>query len=136
MPTKYCSYEKKMSVKCKFNIFIAAMLLVITSGYVFAQDKPVLADRHKNSGLTCEACHDTNPKQAVEGDKCLGCHENSAAVAKRTINLQPNPHSNHLLDIDCTKCHVGHKAQVNYCQNCHSEMVFEKKKNSSKQAGH
>lgn len=136
MPTQHCSYEKKIGVKYKLNIFATAAILIITSGSVSAQNKPALADRHQNSGLTCEACHDTNPKQIVEGDKCLICHENSASVAKRTIALSPNPHSNHLLDIDCTKCHLGHKAQVNYCQNCHSEMIFEKKAGGSKPAKH
>jgi fumarate reductase flavoprotein subunit len=83
-----------------------------------------LADRHKDAGLACADCHGQGPKKPVEMATCLGCHESYRKVAERTGKWTPNPHDNHLVDLECTKCHLGHKAQENYCETCHSEMAF------------
>jgi DnaJ-class molecular chaperone len=86
-----------------------------------------LADTHNANGNTCEDCHGDGPKKPVPMQKCLSCHKSYAKVATRTQDLDPNPHDSHLIDLACTKCHQGHKPQVNYCQTCHADMEFKKK---------
>lgn len=133
-------HGREVLVKCqqsgsrtsKSTLFPVGALLVLL-GTVFcgicvgAEGTAYLADRHKAAGLTCEECHGSGPKQAVGGEKCLSCHESYQKVAQRTARLRPNPHDNHLIDLECTKCHQGHKAQENYCNSCHSDLVFEER---------
>jgi fumarate reductase flavoprotein subunit len=110
--------------------FVAAlcfcMVLLIGNLGVAIDQKTPLADKHKALGLSCDACHGTGKKKAVPMEKCLGCHESYPKVAERTKQLEPNPHDNHLVDLECSKCHQGHKPQVNYCQTCHADMEFRK----------
>jgi fumarate reductase flavoprotein subunit len=87
-------------------------------------------------GLKCDACHGEGKKQPVKSEKCLGCHQSFEEVAKRTQDIVPNPHSNHITesgDLECTQCHQGHKADIIYCANCHSNISF--KRHSATPAG-
>lgn len=102
-----------------------AVLLTANLGVAIDQKTP-LADKHKALGLSCEDCHGSGLKKAVPMEKCLGCHESYAKVAERTKELLPNPHDNHLIDLECSKCHLGHKPQANYCQTCHVDMEFKR----------
>ena len=86
-----------------------------------------LANRHKDAGLSCEDCHGKGPRKPLQTADCLGCHESYPKVAERTAKLHPNPHDNHLIDLDCGLCHKGHKPQENYCLTCHEEMSFKPK---------
>lgn len=92
-----------------------------------ALDRKVpLADGHKAQGLACENCHGTPRTSTVRMEACLKCHGSYATVAARTKNLQPNPHDNHVIDLECSKCHQGHKPLTNYCLTCHAGMEFER----------
>lgn len=87
------------------------------------------ADKHKNFGLECSACHgDAAPTAEVSGKVCLTCHESLEAVAQRTKDYAKNPHDNHITatqDLECTQCHNGHKADTPMCHQCHSGMTFK-----------
>ncbi|WP_005036826.1 cytochrome c3 family protein [Holophaga foetida] len=109
---------------------LALMLLLgIAIPVIGGERKEIpLANRHKDAGIACEDCHGKGPKKAVAAETCLGCHESYPKVAERTARLKPNPHENHLIDLDCDKCHQGHKPQENYCLTCHSEMEFKPSK--------
>lgn len=90
--------------------------------------------KHIAKGMDCTACHDGDgPKKPVTGEKCLSCHQSFDEVAKRTQDMDPNPHDNHqtLQNISCTECHKGHTKDVVFCQQCHGDMklVRNSKKN-------
>jgi fumarate reductase flavoprotein subunit len=89
-----------------------------------APAQKLTADIHKDSGLACTDCHEDTPKKAVSRDKCQQCHGSYAEIAKRTENLEPNPHYNHTIDLDCNNCHHQHKPMEIYCHNCHKNLVF------------
>jgi len=81
-------------------------------------------DIHKEKGLTCKDCHVTESKKPVSRDKCQECHGSYADLAKTTEHLDPNPHYNHTIDLDCNYCHHMHKPAVIYCRNCHQGLAF------------
>jgi Cytochrome c3 len=88
--------------------------------------KPYLSDRHVAKGMECTSCHgDTTPQKPVETPKCLECHTSFDEISKKTVDMSPNPHANHLIDsqdIDCSSCHHAHKANELYCTQCHADM--------------
>lgn len=86
------------------------------------------ADRHKELKISCEGCHGSGEKKPVEMAQCFKCHTSYAAVAERTKDLTPNPHSSHLPDLECNVCHLGHKPFVLYCKTCHPDMTITKGK--------
>ncbi len=107
------------------------LAVVFLTGTVVSQEKKLFtADRHKERGLTCAACHkEEQPKTAASEEACLSCHKSLEAVAERTKDFQINPHSNHLIDssdIACTACHQGHKADMLACDQCHTGLRFER----------
>lgn len=88
------------------------------------------ADRHQKRGVACAACHEgeEQPKTATSQKGCLACHTSLEAVAEKTKNYTVNPHSNHLTDssdIECTRCHQGHKADTPVCNQCHTGFEFK-----------
>ena len=86
--------------------------------------KKFTSDKHLAQGLECSACHGEGPKKPVTGAKCLECHESFDNVAKRTQDMDPNPHDNHqsMQGISCIECHKGHHPDVVFCQQCHGDM--------------
>jgi len=108
---------------------LALSILLGLGNLALAADRQAipLADRHKAAGLSCEDCHGKGPRKPLTTATCLGCHESYPKVAERTAKLHPNPHENHLIDLDCGLCHLGHKPQENYCLTCHEEMSFKPK---------
>jgi hypothetical protein len=97
------------------------------------QDHPhFTSNKHLDKGLDCTACHGEGPKKPVKGEQCLSCHQSFDEVAKRTQDMEPNPHDNHqtINNIDCTECHKGHKPDQVFCQQCHGDMQL--KRNSKK----
>jgi fumarate reductase flavoprotein subunit len=97
----------------------------------YSQTKPFLGERHVANGLECSACHgEGEKKDPVKSDKCLTCHTSFEEVAKQTMDWNPNPHSNHVVesgDVECTSCHHGHKPSEVFCHSCHADMKFERK---------
>ena len=86
-----------------------------------------LADWHKTQGVPCAGCHGKDLNALVPNQACLGCHESFEKLAGRTKDMHINPHqSPHFKDLDCTSCHVGHKADVNFCQDCHGPISRKK----------
>ena len=124
-----------MNIKIAGFFAVAGMLW--TGMILGEEDKIVTADRHKERGLKCEACHkEPAPATAATGDSCLPCHKSLEAVAERMTDYERNPHQNHITDsseVTCTDCHHGHKADTVICVQCHTGMVFEKKKPEEKQ---
>ncbi|MBP8858178.1 MAG: cytochrome c3 family protein, partial [Anaerolineaceae bacterium] len=51
---------------------------------------------------------------------CLQCHISYTSLAEKTSHLEPNPHSSHLGEIDCTLCHKSHRPSEIYCSQCHN----------------
>ena len=108
-----------------------ALAAVLWTGTAITQEKKSFtADRHKERGLTCAACHkEEQPKTAASGEACLPCHNSIEAVADRTKDFKNNPHKNHITDsndVACTECHQGHKANTLLCTRCHTGFKFEK----------
>ncbi len=110
---------------------LIAILTVIWTGLAADEEKKaVTADRHKERGLACDACHaEAQPTTPASGQACLKCHKSLEAVAERTKDFERNPHQNHITDssdVECTQCHFGHKDDVPLCHQCHSGMEFKK----------
>ncbi|MDO5532952.1 cytochrome c3 family protein [Sutterella sp.] len=85
----------------------------------------MLADRHGERGIACASCHGNNPPAPgakVDQKACLACHGSLDKVAERTKakKLDPDPHYNHLVGLDCLECHRGHQQSVNMCGSCHN----------------
>jgi hypothetical protein len=97
--------------------------------------KPYLSDRHVTLGLKCESCHgEASPTKAATTAQCLQCHGSFEALAKKTADMEPNPHSNHIVDssdTECSFCHHSHKANEVGCNQCHGGLSF--KRNSAAQ---
>ncbi|MGA2673583.1 MAG: cytochrome c3 family protein [Terracidiphilus sp.] len=111
---------------------IVVLLLAVSVAAAFSQQtKPFTADRHGSRGLECASCHGGGEKKPVSGAQCLTCHESIEEVAKKTADIEPNPHDNHetVGGLDCTECHKGHKQDVVLCRQCHTAMKFERKGN-------
>ena len=99
-----------------------ASLLLLSSCFLFSNAfgaDPLLADRHVNRGLNCQACHTAMPMQSVPASQCLSCHGPYAKLAKRTDKKDINPHDSHIEEADCGLCHRGHKKPVFACDECH-----------------
>lgn len=98
---------------------IAAFIFAIPMICVAKDD--FLADRHmKQSALTCQSCHSEKPaKDPVEKDTCLKCHISYEDLAKKTSELTPNPHENHMTGGDCSDCHHAHRPPAMMCDSCH-----------------
>jgi hypothetical protein len=109
--------------------FFALAVLLLTGAATTQEKKSFTADRHKERGLACNACHKEDPpKTAASGEACLPCHTSMEAVAERTNDFAKNPHKNHLIDstdVECTDCHQGHKADKVACEQCHSGFKFK-----------
>lgn len=117
-----------------FCFSIAAILLC--AGVALVQEKEKFtADRHKERGVSCEVCHgEAQPTKAASAEKCQACHQSLEAVAERTKDFVRDPHKNHITDssdVECTRCHNGHKANSPVCNACHSGFKFEKKKDEA-----
>lgn len=102
-----------------------ALLTALASGMaVSLAAQPMLADRHVARGMDCVSCHKVKtpkPGATVDKQQCIGCHGSLEDIAKREKDkkLDPNPHYNHLVDLNCNECHKGHQKPVNMCNDCH-----------------
>ena len=102
-----------------FAVFAFSALLL--SGSTWAQQTKFLADRHKDKGMECSACHKEVPAQkAVPPDICKGCHDEEKLAMKSAEKFgRQNPHDNHLGAIACGECHRAHKPSADTCAKCH-----------------
>lgn len=120
-------------------ICLSAIAALLAIGAAASQEtrekKPPTADRHKDRGITCGACHDGEaaPKAAAAPKSCLTCknHDSLSTIAVRTNNdkgYKFNPHRNHITetnDLECTMCHQAHKEDTVICYTCHQGMKFK-----------
>lgn len=112
----------------QFNRFTAAVLtagalVLLSINTASAADGQFLADRHVARGVACASCHGKETPKAgakVSTAQCNTCHQSLDAVAKQTSKLDPNPHYNHLVGLDCAECHRGHQQSVNMCTQYHN----------------
>ncbi|PKU26113.1 cytochrome c3 family protein [Telmatospirillum siberiense] len=113
------------------GLVLAASAAFAGQSKSFTSDQPPFtADLHKSAGVSCVDCHGEGKKQSVDTDQCLECHKSFEKIAKKTADMTPNPHDNHLTksSAECNQCHQGHKANENICVKCHSEMVLKRNK--------
>lgn len=83
--------------------FIAATTFVSVNAYAQMSANPM---------------HSTLSETAQTKD-CLMCHQSYEAVAAKTEKMQPNPHSNHRGEQNCTNCHKVKGAPHFECNDCH-----------------
>ena len=68
-----------------------------------------------------------NAQGYVTKEACKQCHGSYEQLAKATENLEPNPHKNHLGDVNCTECHKADKAKPELmCNDCHKFTIRQK----------
>lgn len=68
-----------------------------------------------------------DPSGWAKKDTCMGCHGTYADLAKKTENLEPNPHFSHLGSVNCQECHKGDQAKPQLmCNSCHKFTLREK----------
>jgi hypothetical protein len=114
-------------------VFACAIAAALWMGSALSSEevkKPFTADIHKQRGMTCLVCHkEAKPKTDASPEVCLTCHQSMEAVAEKTADRFPNPHKNHVteaMNLVCTQCHHGHKADTPLCLQCHLGMEFQK----------
>jgi cytochrome c len=110
--------------------FCALAAVLWTTAAAAQNEDAFTADRHKQYTVACKGCHEEEqPKTPATEKACLACHKSMEAVAEKTKDRKPNPHSNHVTeaaDVECTQCHHAHKADVPMCHQCHAGLQFEK----------
>ncbi len=102
---------------------ISRLIVLACAGLLFsagaaAADK-VLADRHADRGVKCDACHKAMPPKSPDNPTCFACHGSWEKLAKRTDKKDINPHDTHVESPACTECHSGHKRPKLLCDQCH-----------------
>ena len=105
-----------------FGLLLSLILLSVSTAQVLFAADVFISDKHIQKGLNCHNCHGTTKVAAgakVDMAKCLSCHGPYEKLAKRTETMSRNPHASHFDDLDCNVCHHGHRADENYCGNCH-----------------
>jgi len=118
--------------KHSFIISILAICFVFSlASLALAADKPIVSTlKHKEAGLQCVDCHNTdNPTEKPNHSACIGCHDsgnNYYAGETRTYNnagkpRQFNMHDSHQGPVRCTICHTVHKKpkEPMHCNWCH-----------------
>lgn len=92
---------------------ITAVFCLLIVSFIFVQTPSAatmaaLADKHKERGLACTACHkESPPKEGVSSSSCNACHGDLVALAERTAKKSFNPHA--AKELNCILCHKGHK---------------------------
>lgn len=61
-----------------------------------------------------------NLPEAASTKDCLACHQSYEAVAAKTAKMNPNPHSNHRGEQNCTNCHKVKTKPRFECNDCHT----------------
>lgn len=113
--------SKRFSAALIAAIAVVVICALAISSHTWAQQKKFLADRHKDRGMECSACHkESPPGKAVPSEVCKGCHDEEKLALKSAEKFgRQNPHDNHLGAIGCEQCHHAHKPSVDACAKCH-----------------
>ncbi len=103
--------------------FIAALALSLS--LTFAASVASAADQ------TLAQKHGATWPKSTDGyvtkNQCLKCHVSYDALAKKTENLEPNPHFSHLGAVNCEDCHKADKAKPELmCDSCHKFTIKPK----------
>ena len=121
-------------------IYLASTAALLVVGAAISQETQDVqvkhtADRHKDRGITCGACHggEAAPKEAASPKTCLTCkNHGSWDIADKRIKdnkeYKFNPHRNHISeanDLECTMCHQAHGNDTIFCYNCHQGIKFK-----------
>ncbi|MDO5530991.1 cytochrome c3 family protein [Sutterella sp.] len=104
----------------KKTLIALAAALALGSAFTSATAADFTADFHVSKGLNCATCHKTAPVEGAKVKKatCQSCHSYES-LAQKTAKVEPNPHYNHLGDVNCTDCHKGHQKSELMCNQCH-----------------
>lgn len=113
-------------------VFLTMLTLtVFLSVQIYAAKSYQLQPGH--DGMECVDCHGKeekkiSPKDEVIGNEtCLSCHESFEAVGELTKDMHQNPHlSAHFYELECSSCHMEHKAIQNFCVDCHGPISRNK----------
>ena len=112
-----------MSLIRKIVIGLASFVGILS---LASAEPPQLHEAHSKLQMTCESCHlsaDPAKNSRVESEKCIQCHGDLKKISE-TIKakklIDPDPHWNHMIDIQCWECHKEHKPGVNMCSRCHN----------------
>ena len=116
-----------MQIRKRRGVWLPAALLILVFGALslygttWAQQGKFLADRHKDKGMQCSACHKESPLQKdVPFEMCKGCHDEEKLAEKSAAKFgRQNPHDNHQGALACGECHKAHKPSVDICAKCH-----------------
>lgn len=73
-----------------------------------------------HANLPCTTCHQGTQMKAPAKEKCFGCHASYDKIAERTAKMNPNPHSSHRGEANCTACHSMHAKPRFECNDCHN----------------
>ena len=106
-----------------FRLF--AWGLVVPGGLwascVWAEEPPLLVERHTGAGLACGACHGgDSPEREPPASGCVTCHGDLAAMGERSRKASPNPHKSHKGVVECRMCHHVHRPSTDWCAQCHT----------------
>ena len=107
-----------------------AFLIGFGAPLVVETAQPLGIQRHEKAGLACGACHGENPPQnTVPTARCVQCHGEYTALARKTEKVVPNPHAPtpHSGPTDmpeCDSCHHIHKPSQDSCLQCHETFNF------------
>jgi hypothetical protein len=116
--------KKRMPAKM-FGLLSLLLLLSVSMARMPLAAEVCCSDKHVKAGLSCDNCHGAATVTAgagVDTAKCLSCHGSYEKLAKQTERMKRNPHADsHCGELDCNKCHHGHRADENYCGGCHKE---------------
>ena len=117
-------------MKRRLVILIFVALSIGSCGYHEDSDKQAQPSIEDNKSLGafhtemegCAICHDETAEvtdsETYENTQCIECHGDSADLGNP--ELEYDPHTSHLGNINCTSCHKGHETPQFYCNNCHS----------------
>ncbi|QIZ78898.1 flavocytochrome c [Ferrimonas lipolytica] len=123
-------------MKLKLATLSAAVVLGLSlTAPVQAESGQALAKFHAEMG-GCDSCHvgekikdikaNLTDSQTHENAQCQDCHGSYQELANDELEF--DPHTSHLGEINCTSCHVGHSKPELTCNRCHSfddmEMPF------------
>lgn len=111
------------------NLALSVLISLFLGSGSWAADN--LADRHTAKNIPCTACHGPEkpqPGALVENEQCLACHGPLDSLKQKFVSLgKKNPHDNHLGDIECSLCHMGHQPSRAYCLQCHKNFEMPMK---------
>ena len=86
------------------------------------------APHGSHAKLACTTCHAGQKTMTAPDQKvCLQCHVSYEELGKKTANLEPNPHDNHMGKVNCEDCHKANQAKPELmCNSCHNFTLKEK----------